>query len=60
MNSAWNWHPYEPKVPPPFQWENTEMATLVLDKVPDELLSQLEKTAAQEQVSVAEKTVRLL
>lgn len=36
------------------------MATLVLDKVPDELLSQLEQLAAREQLPVAEKTVRLL
>lgn len=36
------------------------MATLVLDKVPDELLSQLKQLAAQEQLSVAENTVRLL
>jgi hypothetical protein len=36
------------------------MATLVLDKVPEELLSQLEQLAAQERLSVAEKTVRLL
>lgn len=36
------------------------MATLVLDKVPEELLSQLEQLAARERLSVAEKTVRLL
>lgn len=36
------------------------MATLVLDKVPDELLSQLEQWAAQERLPVAEKTVQLL
>jgi hypothetical protein len=36
------------------------MATLVLDKVPDVLLSQLEQLAARERLSVAEKTVRLL
>jgi hypothetical protein len=36
------------------------MATLVLDKVPDELLSQLEQLAARERLPVAEKTVRLL
>lgn len=35
------------------------MATLVLDKVPDELLSELEQLAAREQLPVAEKTVRL-
>lgn len=36
------------------------MATLVLDKIPAELLSQLEELAAREQLPVAEKTVRLL
>ncbi|HEY7427758.1 MAG TPA: hypothetical protein VH682_26240 [Gemmataceae bacterium] len=36
------------------------MATLVLDKVPDELLSQLEQLAARERLPVAEQTVRLL
>jgi hypothetical protein len=36
------------------------MATLFLDKVPEELLSQLEQLAAKEQLPVAEKTVRLL
>jgi hypothetical protein len=36
------------------------MATLVLDQVPDELLSQLEQLAARERLPVAEKTVRLL
>jgi hypothetical protein len=40
--------------------ENAEMATLVLDKVPDELLSQLEQLAARERLPVAEQTVRLL
>lgn len=36
------------------------MATLFLDNVPDELLSELEHLAAAERVPVAEKTVRLL
>ncbi len=36
------------------------MATLVLDNVPDELLTELEHLAAREHVPVAEKTVRLL
>jgi len=36
------------------------MATLVLDKVPDDLLSQLEQLAARERLPVAEKTVRIL
>jgi hypothetical protein len=40
--------------------ENATMAKLVLDKVPAELLSQLEHLAAREQLPVAEKTVRLL
>jgi hypothetical protein len=46
-----------------FDWlqrEKAAMATLVLDKVPDELLSQLEQLAARERLPVAEKTVRLL
>src|SRR5487761_523359 len=42
------------------RWENAAMAMLVLDKVPDELLSQLEQLAARERLSVAEKTVQLL
>ena len=40
--------------------ENAEMATLVLDKVPDELLRQLMQLAVPERLSVAENTVRLL
>ena len=36
------------------------MATLVLDKVPDELFSALEHLAAVERLAVAEKTVQLL
>jgi len=36
------------------------MATLLLDNVPDELLSELEHLAELERLSVAEKTVRLL
>lgn len=36
------------------------MATLVLDKVPEELLSKLEQLAAQERLPVGEKTVQLL
>lgn len=36
------------------------MATLFLDNVPDELLSELEQLVAAERVHVAEKTVRLL
>lgn len=36
------------------------MATLFLDKVPEELLSQLEQLAAWERLPVAEKTVLLL
>jgi hypothetical protein len=36
------------------------MATLLLDNVPDELLSELEHLAARERLSVTEKTVRLL
>jgi hypothetical protein len=36
------------------------MAALVLDKVPDELLSRLEQLAARERLPMAEKTVRLL
>jgi hypothetical protein len=36
------------------------MAMLVLDKVPDELLNQLEQLAARERLPLAEKTVRLL
>ena len=36
------------------------MATLHLNNVPEELLSELEHLAALEQVPVAEKTVRLL
>jgi hypothetical protein len=40
--------------------ENATMAKLVLDKVPAELLSQVEHLAAREQLPVAEKTVRLL
>ncbi len=36
------------------------MATLVLDQIPDELLSQLERLAAQDRLPVAEKTLRLL
>jgi hypothetical protein len=36
------------------------MATLLLDNVPDELLSELEHLAELERLPVAEKTVRLL
>jgi hypothetical protein len=36
------------------------MATLLLENVPDELLSELEYLAAADHVPVAEKTVRLL
>lgn len=36
------------------------MATLLLDNLPDELLSELELLAARERLPVAEKTVRLL
>lgn len=36
------------------------MATLVLEKVPDDLLNRLEQLAARERLSVAEKAVRLL
>lgn len=36
------------------------MATLLLDNVPDALLSKLEQLAALEHLPVAEKTVRLL
>jgi hypothetical protein len=36
------------------------MATLILDNVPDNLLSALEHLAALEHVPVAEKTVQLL
>jgi hypothetical protein len=36
------------------------MATLFLDKVPDELFSALEHLAAVERLAVAEKTVQLL
>jgi hypothetical protein len=36
------------------------MATLLLDNIPDKLLSELEHLAALERLSVAEKTVRLL
>ena len=39
---------------------NPTLATLVLDKIPDELLSQLELLATRERLSVAENTVRLL
>jgi hypothetical protein len=36
------------------------MATLILDNVPDKLLSELERLAALEHLPVAEKTVQLL
>lgn len=36
------------------------MATLLLDNVPDKLLSELEQLAALEHLPVAEKTVQLL
>jgi hypothetical protein len=36
------------------------MATLILDNVPDMLLSRLEQLAAMEHVPVTEKTVQLL
>jgi hypothetical protein len=36
------------------------MATLLLDNLPDELLSELEHLAALERLPVAEKTVQLL
>lgn len=36
------------------------MATLVLDNVPDKLLSELEQLAALEHLPVADKTVQLL
>lgn len=36
------------------------MATLFLDKVPDELLSRLEHLAAMERLALAEKAVQLL
>lgn len=36
------------------------MATLVLDKIPDALLSELEQLAARERLPVEEKTLRLL
>jgi hypothetical protein len=36
------------------------MATLVLNNVPDKLLSELEQLAAREHLPVAEKTVQLL
>ncbi|MGH7227216.1 MAG: hypothetical protein ACRELF_28705 [Gemmataceae bacterium] len=36
------------------------MATLFLDNVPDNLLSDLEQLAASDHLSVAEKTVQLL
>jgi hypothetical protein len=40
--------------------EDAAMATLVLDQIPNELLSQLEQLAARQRLSVAENTVRLL
>lgn len=36
------------------------MATLLLENVPDKLLSELESLAASEHIPVAEKTVQLL
>jgi hypothetical protein len=43
-----------------FVKENGFMATLILNNVPDKLLSELERLATQDNLSVAEKTVRLL